>query len=455
MSDSDDLFRNEHFVDELLCFLVNDRQFLKTASHLLTEEDFQKKQKNEGMERAIVAQLALNFWNRYREPLGKMLRVELQEYVRARGWNDATKTRILDYGDSLTNGHKRIAPDLLLDKVRKYKVERKLTMAMSTMMDSIQRGVLTTTEFLKIARDAVEGVGKEAGQPVDIFSDKELERRIARRILQRRRERFPVLLIDPIDRLVRIIARKHMGLILAPYKRGKTLFFIWLALAYVLQGLNVLYFTLEDPREDVEDRFDAAIASMPIARIGELPERLRERFQRYKRLLRSRLKVVDGTDGAVTVGTIENIWEQERNRGFVADATIVDYDDEIRPMKKQQERRMEFADIYRDFRGFLARHDQIGWTASQTSRKSEDMKIVGGQHIAEDISKIRKASFAMSLGKGEWGEDSIFLWVCAHRYDQMHVGANIMTNKERSLFYDRDATFERERLEKEKKEETE
>jgi len=455
MSEADDLFRNEHFVDELLGFLVNDRQFLKTASHLLTEEDFQKKQKHEGMERAIVAQLALNFWNRYREPLGKMLRVELQEYVRARNWNDATKTRILDYGDSLTNGHKRIAPDLLLEKVRKYKVERKLTMAMSSMMEQIQRGVLTTTEFLKIARDAVDGVGKEAGQPIDIFSDKELEHRIARRILQRRRERFPVLLIDPIDRLVRIIARKHMGLVLAPYKRGKTMFFVWLALAYVLQGLNVLYFTLEDPREDVEDRFDAAITSLPIARISDLPEKVRERFQRYKRLLRSRLKVVDGTDGATTIGTVENVWEQERNRGFVADATIIDYDDEIRPMKKQQERRMEFADIYRDYRAYLARTDNIGWTASQTSRKSEEMKIVGGQHIAEDISKIRKASFAMSLGKGDWGEDSIFCWVAAHRYDQMHVGANIVTNKERSLFYDRDATLERERLEREKKEEAE
>ena len=455
MSEADDLFRNEHFVDEILAFLVNDRQFLKTASHLLTEEDFQKKQKQEGMERAIVAHLALNFWNRYREPLGKMLKVELQEYARAQDWNDATKTRILEYGDSLTNGHKRVAPDLLLEKVRKYKVERKLSMAMTEMMALIQRGQLTTQEFLKIARDAVEGVGKEAGQPIDLFSDKELERRISRRLLQRRRERFPVLLIDPIDRMIRIIARKHMGLVLAPYKRGKTLFFVWLALAYVLQGLNVLYFTLEDPREDVEDRFDAAITSLPTSKISDLPERVREKFARYKRLLRSKIKVVDGTDGGTTIGTVENIWEQERNRGFSADAIIIDYDDEIRPMKKQQERRMEFADIYRDFRAVLARHDCIGWTASQTSRKSDDMKIIGGQHIAEDISKIRKSSFAMSLGKGEWGEESIFLWVAAHRYDKMHVGANIITDKERSLFYDRDATLAREQLEQAKKEDVE
>ena len=451
MAESDDLFRNEHFVDELLSFLVNDREFLKAASYLLTEEDFGKIQAHEGMERQIIARLALNFWNRYKEPLGKLLRVELQEYLRTQKWNEKTNQRLLDYGDSLTNGHKRIAPDLLMDKVKKYKVERKLRLAMTEMTSMIELGTFTTDSFLKLAREAVESVSKGETRPVDIFSDKELERRITRRLLQQRRERFPVLLIDPIDRVIRVIARKHLGLILAPYKRGKSLFFIWLALAYILQGLNVLYFTLEDPREDVEDRFDACATYLPISRLVEMQNKFRDRFQRYRRLVRSKLKVVDATDGTMTVSGIENAYERERNRGFMADALIVDYDDEIRPMRKQVERRFEFADIYRDFRAVLARHGLLGWTASQTRRDSEDLKIIGGKHLAEDVSKIRKASFAMSLGKGEWGEESIFLWVAAHRYDQMHVGGNIITDKERSLFYDRDKTLEREELEKERK----
>jgi hypothetical protein len=289
------------------------------------------------------------------------------------------------------------------------------------------------------------------GRPVDIFSNRELEGRISRRVMQMRRQRFPVLLIDPIDRLVRVIARKHLGLILAPYKRGKSMCFIWIALAYVLQSLNVLYFTLEDSQEDVEDRFDAAITNLPMSRLTEVPEKVRERFAHFKKLLRSRLKVVDGTDGSISIPAIENTWEQERNRGFVADVIIVDYDDEIRPVKKQTDRRMEFADIYRDYRQFLSRHDLIGWTASQTSRKSEDMKVIGGQQTAEDISKIRKCTFAMSLGKGDWGDNSLFLWIAAHKLDQMLVGANIITSKEKSVFYDREATMAREVEERAKK----
>jgi hypothetical protein len=83
------------------------------------------------------------------------------------------------------------------------------------------------------------------------------------------------------------------------------------------------------------------------------------------------------------------------------------------------------------------------------------MKIISGKYIAEDISKIRKASFALSLGQGEWGDDSIFLWVAAHRYDRQHVGGNILTNKEKSLFYDREKTLEREKIEQAKKEDVE
>lgn len=75
------------------------------------------------------------------------------------------------------------------------------------------------------------------------------------------------------------------------------------------------------------------------------------------------------------------------------------------------------------------------------------MQFISGKEIAEDISKIRKAAFALSLGAGQWGEESLFLWVAAHRYDRQHVGGNIVTDKGRMIFYDRDATLKREKLE--------
>lgn len=456
MAKEDSFLNDPHFQDVLLGFLIHDREFCKTASHMLVREDFKGIDKGSGNERMAVAGLAIDFYNRYRQPVGKMLKVELIEYARKTGWKEANKTRLLEYGDTFTiNGHKRVAPDAALEKVKTYKTELELARAIENMQNHLETGTLSMDEALKIIREASEKVQWNTDRPTNIFSDKELEKRMARRELQTRRTRYPALLIDPLDRMIRIIARKHLGLILAPYKRGKTMLFVWLALAYVLQNMNVLHFTLEDPKEDIEDRFDAAITNLPMSRLTENPDRTKIRFQRYKKYARSKLKVVDGTNGETSIAAIENTFEQERSRGFVADVILIDYDDEIKPIKKQTERRMEFADIYRDFRAMLARHELIGWTASQTSRKSDEMKIISGKYVAEDISKIRKASFALSLGQGEWGDDSIFLWVAAHRYDRQHVGGNILTNKDKSLFYDRESTLAREKIELAKKEDVE
>lgn len=443
---------DQHFQDMIIAMLVYDRDFCKTAAHLLSPLDFKAPEKDVGKEREHLAELALHFYHHYRQPLGRMLKVEVQEFIRRTKMEEHMRARLLNYVDTFSPQMvQTMSPDAILSKVQTYKTEMELVNAMTTMQDALGAGELTMDEFLRIARKAAEKVHDNGQRPTNIFSDKQLEMRMARRELQATHVRYPALLIDPIDRMIRIIARKHLGLILAPYKRGKTMLFVWLALAYVLQNMNVLHFTLEDPKDDIEDRFDAAITNLPLSRLTENPDRVRRKFQHFKKYARTKLKVVDGTDGDMTMAKIEAIYEQEHNRGFTADVVLVDYDDEIRPLKEQKERRMEFADIYRDYRAFLARHELIGWTASQTSRKSDDMKIISGKYVAEDISKIRKASFALSLGQGEWGDDSIFLWVAAHRYDRMNVGANILTNKEKSLFYDREATLAREKLELEKK----
>jgi hypothetical protein len=99
------------------------------------------------------------------------------------------------------------------------------------------------------------------------------------------------------------------------------------------------------------------------------------------------------------------------------------------------------ADIYRDLRQLASRKNAILWTAAQTKRSTASKRILGGDDLAEDISKVRKVAMALSLGQGDWGEDSIFIWVAAHKFDRQHIGCNIMSNKNRMLIYDREATL--------------
>jgi hypothetical protein len=211
-----------------------------------------------------------------------------------------------------------------------------------------------------------------------------------------------------------------------------------------LQKLNVLYFTLEDSQLDVENRLDSMITGVPIAKLASKPKTTQAKFERYRRFIRSGLRIIDGTQGGFTVAKIEQILLREREQGFHTDALLIDYDDEIVPPRKDKERRFELADIYRGLRQVVSRNNVIGWTAAQTQRDTDTLKIIGGNRVAEDISKIRKVAMAIGVGKGEWGDDSLYLWVAKHRFGKSEVGCHIVSDKERMLIYDREKTRERE-----------
>src|SRR6185369_8123867 len=173
--------------------------------------------------------------------------------------------------------------------------------------------------------------------------------------------------------------------------------------------LNALYFTLEDPIETVEDRLDGSMTGMSIRDLAEQSDVFLKKFRRVRQLLRGKIHIYDGTDGGMTVARIEEICERMRNQGFPPDVVIIDYDDEIQApesYKGDGGRRREFADIYRELRAFAARKQVWVWTAAQTRRGKDDQMVVGGDEVAEDISKVRKVFMCLGIGAGpkEWGD---------------------------------------------------
>lgn len=429
------------YQDSLLALVLNDRGFLRRHAQLLRAEDFKPNMNGESTDRWIIAAKALDHYAKYKEPIGKLIGVELRNHVRlARFGKDRAKELATLARNLLADTPD---PKAVGDKLIEWKVTVERTKAIEEIIELNAAGELTTDAFAKIARKVAQ---VEDGIELEIDDYFEtLEQRIARRVYQKDR-RFPALMIDPYDREVRAVARGHLGLIMAPYKRGKSLMLIWIARSYCLQGFNVLYFTLEDPREDVEDRFDAAIAEIPVKELNQDSSLLRRRFKRFKRFVRSKLKIIDATEEGISMARVRQIYEQERERGFAADAIIIDYDEEIIPEKTYKGgRRFEFDEIYRSFRRFCAQEQLLGWTAAQTQRGTRNLKILTGDEIGEDIGKAKKVACALALGKGEFSESGIYLHVAAHKFDKGDVGVEIVPDFERMLIYDREATLAAEK----------
>jgi predicted transcriptional regulator len=429
-------FQDPDFQRRLIAFLCRDRRFLRECSIFLDANDF-KPHRDEGPELWIIASSALEYWRKYGEPIGGMLRAEMLDHARQSGLQGRAKERLLEVVERVSRKSLLVAGEAIAEKVLAYKRARAKDSAVRKLLEMQEAGKLTDERWLQICMEAVERFGNKSYEVTDFF--KTLDKRISRRLVQRR-IRYPYLMIEAFDERTRAIARKQLGLWFGYLGIGKTQALIHTALAYVLQAYNVLYFTLEDTQEDVEDRFDANLSMLPVQRLNEMPGRLRRRFARFHRLVRSKLKIIDGSDGGMSVAQMDEIWAREAARGFAADAVIIDYDDEIEPPRPQKERRMEFADIYRALRRFAARRSLFLWTAAQTSRNTEGQKVITGSKVAEDISKIRKAFLAIGVGQGTWGEKSRYLWAAKSKNGRDHFGVQVMTDYDRGTFYDRHAT---------------
>jgi hypothetical protein len=197
----------------------------------------------------------------------------------------------------------------------------------------------------------------------------------------------------------------------------------------------------------VEDRLDASFTGIKLKRLTDRSDKLKRRLRKKLARLRGKIKVIDGTDGGMTVQRIEEVWENYRNQGFAADLLVIDYDEGIVPSehyKGDSGERKESMEIYRALKTLAAKRQLWIWVFAQTRRGKPGQRkmIVNGDDSAIDISKARRCAMMLGIGDGpeEWGENSRYINVALHRYDRGGRGAPIMGDFERSIFYSREDT---------------
>ena len=421
---------------QILKAAVKDRTFLKAAWRDIQPEDFPEKPEQ------IIAKAAVTFYEKYEEPVGSMLRsdaedIALQERIGADGKRKLKLLLDTILGTKMEN----VSVKALEDRVKALKRTAFYDSAVDEILNAQDQDKLTAETLATLVERANKELYSNGVVTRDYFND--IEGRIIRRKHWDEGHKYPWICIDPLDEKIKMLGRGQFGIFIGSYNSGKGLALIHVATAYLLQGLNVLYLTLEDPLDMVENRFDASLTGIPLNKLNNLPIKLKNRFLRMKRLMRGKIHIIDGTDGGWSISRIEQEWDHLRQRGFVADAIIIDYDDEIeceKQFKGESARRFEFAEIYRRMRRLAVKTDTIVWSAAQTKAKGEKQKVIRGTDAAEDISKVRKAFLAIGIGQDKNMVDKKFLYVARHRGDRSRFGVTICTDFESAIFYDREAT---------------
>lgn len=420
---------------QILHAIVSDRQFLKSSARDIKPEDFTERE-----ERA-VAEAALTFWESFEDPVGSLLHSEVYALKTVQKFGTETKTKLRKLIETLQGELKLVSVRALTSRVSALRQESFYEHAIDEILTAHEGGNLSPALLADLVDRAKVQLTGGTVPAHDLASD------VDARVLRRSKgdeKKYPLLLIDPIDEKIRVIGRGHVGLWLAPYSGGKGMALVHTSVAYALQGYNVLYITLEDPKEEVENRFDSCVTGIPMRKLTTLPNRFKKRFRRAMTHIKGHIRVLDGRGGGWNCTRIEKTLEQLKREGFTVDCLVVDYDEELeceKPFKGDNARRFEFAEIYRRLIRMAANYDIILWTAAQGTRDSEGKKVITGKQIAEDISKARRVFIALGIGSDPKEPHMKHIHVLRHRLDRSRFGVDIVTDFDSAIFYDRAATM--------------
>lgn len=201
---------------------------------------------------------------------------------------------------------------------------------------------------------------------------------------------------DEIDRITHQgLGTGELGVVIAPTGAGKSMALVHLGSQAIMDGRNVIYYTLELSDTVVGSRFDSCITKVPLNDLRGFKEEIYEKIQDIE----GSLIVKEYPTKSSSVATLKAHLEKVITRGFKPDVIIVDYADLLRPISTLREKRHELETIYEQLRGLAQEYKCCVWTASQTNRSGLNAEVITMESISEAFNKCFVADFIFSISR--------------------------------------------------------
>lgn len=202
----------------------------------------------------------------------------------------------------------------------------------------------------------------------------------------------------------------ELGVVIAPYKSGKTSFLINLGAEALINGLKVFHVSGELGKWQMLHRYDlrmSGASSDDLRKNRRLIQSTRTRVAEYG----GRLDVRDASHERITPMKLERMIERLEE---LPDLIIVDYLGLMRTDRDMgggggDGRRAELGEVARELRRIASQFQRPVWTAAQANREASKLGNFSGTEIGEDISILQTCDVGIcfictqkmkGLGKG-------------------------------------------------------
>jgi hypothetical protein len=300
--------------------------------------------------------------------------------------NEALQKQVRDYFARMVSAPALKDAEFIKDKSLDFCRKQKLKGAMLQSVNLLQ--TCSFDEISKIINDALK-LGSDSNFGYDYIKDFE--------------ERFLLKARSPVatgwSEVDTIIDKGHgvgeLGVVIAPTGAGKSMVLTHLGSQALLQGKDVIHYTLELSDTTIASRYDSCITGVPLNDLRSFKELIYDKIEKVP----GRLIVKEYPTKSASTRTIRNHLDKLKNRGITPGMIIIDYGDLLRPVVSRKEKRMELESIYEEMRGIAQEFNCPVWTASQTNRSGLNAEVITMESISESFNKCFVADFIFTVSR--------------------------------------------------------
>lgn len=216
----------------------------------------------------------------------------------------------------------------------------------------------------------------------------------------------------------------ELGVVIAPPNRGKSFALTNIGAGAIMEGLNVVHYTLEMPEAQVAKRYDNRLVKGDFNYLKENGSKAMTALLNIQKHMKGSLIIKKFATNGCTINTIRShLTRLYMEKGFKPDLIIVDYGDLVQPRKSYSDKRFELESVYLDLRDLGTEFGCPVWTASQANRGALDKKIITIGDLAEAFNKANIADFMVALCQTvEEKADGVMRWhVAKHRDGEANI----------------------------------
>jgi KaiC/GvpD/RAD55 family RecA-like ATPase len=197
------------------------------------------------------------------------------------------------------------------------------------------------------------------------------------------------------------LAPGELGVIISSAGGGKSWCLARLGAEAMMQGKNVIHYTLELNENYVGRRYDACFTGFDFQAIPKQKEIVKKRVDDMKSQPgMGKLKVKYCPIKTVSAMSLKSHLERcQMIEGIKYDMMVVDYADILRSTRQYDAKRFELQLIYQELRAYASEINVPIWTASQSNKEGAGADVVDLNNMSEAYGKAMEADVVISLSR--------------------------------------------------------